>query len=500
MSLGARLSILAGLCFAAFCAAFAYVSVQASDTYFQDVTQELSAPMAMYVARDRSPFHDTAVDAGQFRELAATAMILNPAIELYALDAEGRIVAAAADIHSLARSHVDLAPVRQFISQSGKRPILGDDPREGNARRIFTAAAAGPADQPTGYIYAILDSGARQRLSERAWPAYLQEIAGAGLGLVLLAGLIVATLLYARVTRPLRVLAREITQFEAEVLYAGREQRPPPGDEIRRLQQGFVELRARVATQMQALQAADVSRREWIAHLSHDLRTPLAKLHAHLESALRREAVAAASERRESLARALLHCSEVRKLLGDLFESARLDVPSLELNRESFSLGELAQDTAIGLRDVAISRGVRVECDIANQDVEVVADVGLVQRLIDNLLTNAIKATRRDSAVSVEMRRVGTGVEIQVSDRGPGPTTEMLQVFNEGREPSAGSAGLGLRIVAQILRLHGMRAVAQERAGGGTTICLSIPAAPVSGQASPVPRALKGDHVSSDPV
>jgi hypothetical protein len=139
MSLGARLSILAGLCFAAFCAAFAYVSVQASDTYFQDVTQELSAPMAMYVARDRSPFHDTAVDAGQFRELAATAMILNPAIELYALDAEGRIVAAAADIHSLARSHVDLAPVRQFISQSGKRPILGDDPREGNARRIFTA-------------------------------------------------------------------------------------------------------------------------------------------------------------------------------------------------------------------------------------------------------------------------------------------------------------------------------------------------------------------------
>jgi signal transduction histidine kinase len=494
VSLGARLSILAALWFAAFAAVLAYVSMQASDTYFQDVTQELSAPMAMYVARDRSPFRDGAVDADQFRALAETAMILNPAIELYALDADGSIVAAGTDIHSLARSRVDLGPVRRFIGQSGERPIVGDDPRDPGARRIFTAAASGPADRPTGYIYAILDSGARQRLSQRAWPAYLQGIAGAGVGLALLAGIVLATLLYARVTRPLSMLAKDVSNFEAEVLYAGREQRPPAGDEIGRLKQGFTELRERITAQMRALQASDASRREWVAHLSHDLRTPLAKLHAHLESALRREAVAVASERRESLARALLHCTEVRKLLADLFESARLDVPSLELNRETFSLGELAQDTAVGLRDVASARGVRLECDVLSLDIEVVADVGLVQRLIDNLLTNAITATQSDAAIAVAVRRVGQWVELEVSDRGPGPTPDMLQVFNEAREPPAGVAGLGLRIVAQILRLHGMHAVAQRRAGGGTTIRVFMHAADIEGSGGSARRALQADH------
>jgi signal transduction histidine kinase len=477
LSLGARLAVLAALFFAAFSVVLAYVTVEASDRYFQDVTQELNGPMAMYIARDRSPFQEGAIDTEKFRALAATAMILNPSIELYALDARGRIVAAGGDGRALARERVDLAPVQRFIAQAGPGPILGDDPRDATAQRIFTAAAAGPGSSPSGYIYAILDSGARQHLSRRSWPLYLQGIAGAGFVLAILAGLLLAVLLYARVTRPLRRLAQEVSQFQQQVLFAGQPLRSVSDDEIRRLDQGFADLRARISEQMQALQASDTARREWIAHLSHDLRTPLAKLNAHLEQALRREATAPASERRESLARALLHCTEIRRLLGDLFESARLDAPSLELSRERFSLGELAQDSVIGLRDVAASRGVRIECSVADEDLDVHADPGLAQRLIDNLLTNAIKASSGEAIVLLTVRRREQQVELEVNDRGSGPTPEMQQVFNEGREPQAGSAGLGLRIVAQILRLHGMRAAVQGRPGGGTMIRFALPAA-----------------------
>lgn len=489
MSLGGRLAVLAALFFAAFSVVLAYVTVESSDRYFQDVTQELNGPMAMYIARDRSPFRDGVVNIEQFRALAATAMILNPAIELYALDADGRIVAAGGDGRALVRQHIDLAPLRRFIERSGPGPLLGDDPRDATARRIFTAAAAGPTENPTGYIYAILDSGARQHLSRRAWPLYLQGIAGAGFVLAILAGVIVAMLLYARVTRPLRRLAQQVSQFQEQVLFAGQPRRAVSEDEIHRLEQGFTDLRTRISEQMQALQASDVARREWIAHLSHDLRTPFAKLNAHLEQALRREAVAPASERRESLARALLHCTEIRRLLGDLFESARLDAPTLELNRERFSLGELAQDSAIGLRDVAASRGVCIECVASNDDFDVYADLGLMQRLIDNLITNAIKASRGDAIVMLVARRGERQVELEVSDRGGGPTREMELVFNEGREPLPGSAGLGLRIVAQILRLHGMRSSVQSRQDGGTTIRVSLSAADDAMSVSPPVRA-----------
>jgi signal transduction histidine kinase len=85
--------------------------------------------------------------------------------------------------------------------------------------------------------------------------------------------------------------------------------------------------------------------------------------------------------------------------LAELFESARLEAPSLELHPATFSPSELAHYAAPGFRDAALAKDVRIECDIDARDAAVKADIGLFQRLIDNLLTNAIRALRPGSAV-----------------------------------------------------------------------------------------------------
>lgn len=478
MTLTGRLTLLLLAVFVGLCGVLVHQSIKTADRYYQDVTSELSAPLAMYIAENRPPFRKGAFDALAFRELARTAMVLNPSIEVYALDAEGWILARGERGRPLVRSRVDLAPLREFIGRAGNRDrlLVGDDPRDPRARRIFSAATVGPPQQPWGYVYVILDSSVRQEMIARAWPGHVSTFAASSIAVILLAGLVVAALLFSRLTLPLRSLARQVDGFEAPVAQRQGDSRRIGRDEIVRLRLGFERLRSRVSAQMRGLQLADTSRREWIAHLSHDLRTPLSKLQTHLETVLRRDGVASTSERREGVAHALLHCEQIRHLLAELFESARLDAPTLELRTECFALGELVQDAALGFRDAAAAKDLRIECEIEASDSTVRADIGLFQRLIDNLVANAIKASQRGSVV-LGVRRKGRVVVMTVSDTGAGPTDDMLRVFNEAQEPAIGAEGLGLRIIAQILRLHGTPARVSERTSGGTFIRIDIPVA-----------------------
>ncbi len=477
MTLTSRLTLLLLAAFAGLSALLLHQSLTTADRYFQHVTQDLSAPIAMYIAENRAPFRDGVFDPARFRELADTAMILNPSIEVYALDSAGRILAHADNARPLARIRVDLAPLRAFIAGAGEqRPLVGDDPRDVVSRRIFSAAPVGPPASPWGYVYVILDSSARQEITARTWPHHVPAFAGGGIAVVVLAGFIVAALLFGRLALPLRTLAREVAAFEEQVT-GDRDARRGSRDEIAGLRLGFERLRSRITAQMRTLQAADTSRREWIAHLSHDLRTPLSTLQAHLETVLKREGVASASERREGIARALMHCTQVRRLLAELFESARLEAPSLELHPENFSLAELVHDAVLGFREAADAQSVRIECEMDAAELTVRGDIGLFQRLIDNLLTNAVKASPRGSVVSVGVRRLGNVVTLTVGDKGAGPTADMLRVFAHGQEPAIGASGLGLRIVAQILRLHGLRSRVESAVGGGALVRIDVVAA-----------------------
>lgn len=485
MTLTTRLTILLLAVFLGLCGVLLHHSIRTADRHFQHVTQELSAPIAMYVAENRPPFRDGAFDAGQFDALARTAMILNPSIEVYALDPAGRILAHGESARPLARSRVDLSPLRQFIGRSSERPLLADDPRDAAATRIFSAAAVGPTTRPWGYVYIVLDSSKRQAMTARVWPDHAPTIAAGGIAVILLAGFVVAALLFGRLALPLRSLAREVCEFEAQILPRQSDARRIERDEIARLRLGFQRLRSRITAQVQALRLADASRREWIAHLSHDLRTPLATMQAHLETVLRRDGSASTSERREGLARALLHCTQVRRLLAELFESARLEAPTLELHAECFALGELAQDAALGLGEAAEAKGVRIECAIDAADSTVRADIGLFQRLIDNLLTNALKASQRGTVVGLGVCRVGRTIVLTVSNIGEPPTADMIRVFNDAQEPAIGASGLGLRIIAQILRLHGLRSRVGAAADAGILIRIEVPSAADESEAHP---------------
>jgi predicted ATPase/signal transduction histidine kinase len=222
-------------------------------------------------------------------------------------------------------------------------------------------------------------------------------------------------------------------------------------------------------------------RRDLIANVSHDLRTPLVAVRGYLELLAARHARADAAERREWIATALRQTEHLGTLVDELFELARLDFKGIELQREPFALAELAMDAMHKFRLLADSRRITLDLDAAPGLARADADLSLVERVLDNLIGNALKHTPDGGRVGVQVRGNGPRLVVRVQDSGAGIAPQDLphvfDRFYRGSGTRRGEgAGLGLAIARRIVELHGGELVVEHSAPGGTCMRFALPA------------------------
>jgi len=221
------------------------------------------------------------------------------------------------------------------------------------------------------------------------------------------------------------------------------------------------------------------ARRELVAWASHDLRTPLASLRAMVEAL------------EDGLARPQEYLPAIRtqtellsELVEDLFELARIDSGSLALELREASLGELVAGCLEALAADARARGVRLESrfDPADPLVKIAPDK--VQRVLLNLLTNAVRHSQPHGAVAVIVREDSDHVVVAVEDSGEGLAAgapqRMFERFwrdDESRTRSSGGAGLGLAIAQGLVHAHGGTIWAENRREGGARVAFTLPLA-----------------------
>ncbi|MFO1273167.1 MAG: ATP-binding protein [Rubrivivax sp.] len=201
-------------------------------------------------------------------------------------------------------------------------------------------------------------------------------------------------------------------------------------------------------------------RRDLIAHVSHDLRTPLVSLRGYLELLAARGDDLPAEQRRQHLAVALRQSERLGTLIDELFELARLDFKGVTLARERFALAELAADVVQKFALAAEGQGVRLVVQAAPGLPFVDADLGLVERLLENLIGNALKHTPAGGCITLAVHAEGTQLVTEVRDSGRGiAAADLPHVFDRfyrgSRGAGAGGAGLGLAIARRIVELHG---------------------------------------------
>ena len=242
--------------------------------------------------------------------------------------------------------------------------------------------------------------------------------------------------------------------------------------------------RQRVQQAADRAQLAERGRRELVAWVSHDLRTPLAGIRAMAE-ALDDGVVEDPAEVSAYHRRLITEADRLARLVDDLFELSRIDAAALQLSLERVSLGELVSEAVAATLAVAEAKGVRVAGRLADRAPDVSASSRELTRVVRNLLDNAIQHTPPGGEVTVEIGHDRDHVELSVLDGCGGiPAQDLDRVFDvayrgdAARSPSVdhGGAGLGLAIASGLVEAH-HGAIAVRNEGHGCRFTVRLPLA-----------------------
>jgi signal transduction histidine kinase len=282
------------------------------------------------------------------------------------------------------------------------------------------------------------------------------QLAAAGAGVVIVCGLLAGFAGFWFFTRRITRLSAAMTQFRASGFaaipapVAGKAAARGELDELDQLREHFQMLSAVIHEQLQKLRNADLQLREAIAALSHDLQTPLTALGGYLDTVRVRSDTLSDDERRQYLDLAAVQQERLSRMVRAQFELSLLDSAAFPFDPQPSSLSDLVHDVAQELRPAASAAGLSLSADLPPETVLVCIDVALIQRVLENLLSNAIRHTPRGGRVTLSVGRSPTAATVCVADTGRGIRPEDLpRVFDRsfrGSDASADSTpGAGAR-------------------------------------------------------
>jgi signal transduction histidine kinase len=256
------------------------------------------------------------------------------------------------------------------------------------------------------------------------------------------------------------------------------------GDEVARLAAQLESMAERIGTQAAALERVERQQRELLAKVSHDLRTPLASMQGYLELLLLRHGSLDRAEERNYLEIAVRQGEKLTRLVGDLFSLSELESGTRQPQREAFALAELTQDVVQRFAADARQRRVQLHCE-ADASPQVLADIGLVERVFESLVDNALRHTPAGGTVCIAIDCDVLRAQVAVRDSGEGIAAADLAGLFENYERAERVAhtgamargGLGLAIARRIVHLHGGELQVRSTAGVGTEVHFDLPLA-----------------------
>ena len=454
--------------------------------YFQEASQRLNRNVAKQFVSKHHLLVDGQVNRMALDSISRDLMAINQTADIYLLDLNGHILYSSVDDSMLRADRVSMEPIYRFFGAKARFPILGDNPREPSMKRIFSSCAIPGSGDPEGYLYITLGEGELETITGMLKGSYIVNVsifaAVASLLLVSAVGL----LLFNQLTKRLRGLSKELENFKeggfSEPFSEEMGQSRMGGDEIDRLQSVFREMAARISEQMGELKESDSLRRELVTNVSHDLRTPLTSMQGYLETlAVKKDLTE--DEKQEYLDRAILQSDRLRRLIADLFELAKLDAHEVRAHPEPFSLGELALDVLQKFHLLATDREINLASNLDPHLPFIMADIGLIERALENLIKNAILYTPRGGTVTLNILPGQGHLTLEIADTGKGMSEEDLpHIFDRyyradtTEDDTTDGTGLGLAITKRIVELHGSSITVESNPGAGSTFSFTLPA------------------------
>ncbi|MEP7170379.1 MAG: ATP-binding protein, partial [Bacteroidota bacterium] len=374
---------------------------------------------------------------------------------------------------------IDLAPVQKFISTSGNQYITGNDPRHPNLEKVFSAAPVISNHVQSGFIYVVLASEEYDAVSKSLTRNYLLQVGSRTMILTLLATLLVGLFIIRIITNNFLKIIDVMQKFRQGDLTA-RVKVQSTGD-VKQVAAIFNEMADILTSNIEKLKEVENLRRELIANVSHDLRTPISIIQGYIETLQMKAATLTPEERNRYLHIISESTGKLEKLVTELFELSKLEANQVEPKKEPFFISELVNDISGKYQVIANVKNISISTELSKELPAVYADVSLIERVLQNLIDNAMKFTPEGGKIIIKTFKNEADVEVIVTDTGIGvPEDEREQIF--GRYYKANnftdlknSTGLGLAIVKKILDLHDSSLDLQTKVNKGSSFIFRLP-------------------------
>lgn len=463
------------------------ITIYFANKFFEETTQKLNAHIASHLInekfKDASPFlPDGQVNKPLFGDLMHDMMAVNSGIEVYLLNQTGEVLYSVVLDHDkpdAPLTRLDLDPIKEFIASQGTKRILGDDPRNPGIRKIFSAAPYS-VNGHDGYIYIILASRVYEEVTSSLLGSYFLRL-GLGASIVTIGfavGLGILSIWF--LTKNLREVIFQVTRFKEGDLNA-RVEKAHQSD-LSVLAETFNDMADTLVDNIEKLKSVENLRRELVANISHDLRTPLAITQGYAETLLMKNEDLSPEERNKYLKIIFNNTEKLSHLVAQLFEYSKLEANQVEPQKEPFNISELAQDIYVKYQMLAEKKGIQIKLQSEPDTPLVFADISLVERAIQNLMDNALKFTPENGSVTIQIEPSPKQVKVTIKDTGIGiPLEEQSKIFERyhrggsQKKDALVGAGLGLAIVKKILEIHDSTIRVISQPNQGTSFQFQLP-------------------------
>jgi signal transduction histidine kinase len=458
---------------------YVYITAHYSGRYFEQVNQRLNRNIASDIASHSEPLINGEVNAKATEKLFDRVMNVNPSLEIYLLNNDGKILSFYAPGKKIKLDKINLTPLKRFISTSGNEFITGEDPRHPEIEKVFSVAPVINNGAQQGYIYVVLASEQYEEISKNLSGNYLLQVGSRAMILTLLATLVVGLIIIQIITRNLTRILEVMEQFSKGDMKARI--RVQSTGEINQVSKIFNEMADILSDNIEKLKELEILRRELVANVSHDLRTPISIIRGYIETLQMKEYTLSAVERRAYLETVSESAIKLEKLVNELFELSKLEANQIQAVKEPFFISELSSDIINKYQLLAKQKDIDLTSFLSTELPMVFADVALIERVMQNLLDNAIKFTPVGGKIIIRTSACDRGAEISVSDSGKGiPEYEQDKIFSRyytagNFRESKNSTGLGLAIVKKILDLHDSPLFIYSKINQGTSFVFTLP-------------------------
>jgi signal transduction histidine kinase len=443
-----------------------------STTRFHEVsTQLLNKDVAAHIAKFTSPFERDGLNKQKADSVFHNAMVISPNSEVYFLDTAGTVIYFNKTEDSVTLFKLPLENIKKHISAKGEDYIKGPDPRDPSSPKIFSAAEVFNKSRLLGYIYVVFGSSQYQDVTRMLYTSHIGNLVFATFGCIIVVSIILSLLYINRTEKSFNRIVSVLQRFEKgdfEARFSSNHH-----DDFGPIKQAFNSMADLLVFNINRLTRIEKERKDFIANISHDLRPPLSIARGYTETLLIKKEKEGINkqELEEYVSLVLNKILQVENMVKQLFELSKMDSVEFTPRKEPFVFSEILQEAVNNFQLAAAEKKVSLKCTQCQYHVWINADIAMMERVVQNLVDNAVKGTPESGKIEVSLTVENNKLIFDIMNTGSPLTKELLDWINSYDDNETlfkrpRNLGLGLVIVNKILSLHKFSFKAQTQPSG----------------------------------